>query len=601
MLPLSHTLNIKPVSSAASPRNWLWPAFVALLASAPSLLVGFTNDDLTHRLMLEGRAPGYAGGWFGLYDFTPPDLPAPALMKQGLLPWFTDPGLMLRFLRPLSSATLALDHVLFGQSPLLAHVQSLLWMVVLAAMVARLYLRWFAAPAALLSAIIFALSEVHAIPVSWLAARHTLVAATFGVMALWAWVRFREDRFKPGLAIGIVALVASLLASESGLITVVLITGYEVGTRGLRRGLWGSVLPVCLGLGYLALYVALGYGTRAGKFYISPFAAPLDYLAAVFWGAPALAAELLVGVPSVATVVGGRPAQIVLASIGLCAIVGAGLLLRSLSAQLSPRARRALTWLSLASLVSLGALVGAPVSGRVLPLPLFGAAAVAGNILWGLWGRAHRPRGEPSGRKRWWLAFGAVALFQLGMSPLARLGMIANFAKSADTQKRLALEADVGACAKRGSIYLINGSDPTLTLYASSAILFHAPEKAGAERWRVLSMAPQPHRVSRTTSDTVELEVLGSPRRNNLFELLLRDPSHHPLQVGQVVKLGELEVEADAVSGGLFTRARLQFERDLDHSEACFMAWRHGRLESVPVPRVGQSLRIEFEPGPMGL
>jgi hypothetical protein len=179
--------------------------------------------------------------------------------------------------------------------------------------------------------------------------------------------------------------------------------------------------------------------------------------------------------------------------------------------------------------------------------------------------------------------------------------MIANFAKSADTQKRLALEADVGACAKRGSIYLINGSDPTLTLYASSAILFHSPEKAGAERWRVLSMAPQPHRVSRTTSDTVELEVLGSPRRNNLFELLVRDPSRHPLQVGQVVKLGELEVEADAVSGGLFTRARLQFERDLDHSEACFMAWRHGRLESVPVPSVGQSLRIEFEPGPIGL
>jgi hypothetical protein len=187
------------------------------------------------------------------------------------------------------------------------------------------------------------------------------------------------------------------------------------------------------------------------------------------------------------------------------------------------------------------------------------------------------------------------------MSPLVRLGMIANFAKSADTQKRLALEADVGACAKRGSIYLINGSDPTLTLYAPSAILFHAPEKAGAERLRVLSMAPQPHRVSRITSDAVELEVLSPPRRSNLFELLFRDPSRHPLQVGQMVNLGELVVQVDAVSGGLFTRARLQFERDLDHTEAGFMAWRHGRLESVPVPRVGQSLRIEFEPGPMGL
>jgi len=179
--------------------------------------------------------------------------------------------------------------------------------------------------------------------------------------------------------------------------------------------------------------------------------------------------------------------------------------------------------------------------------------------------------------------------------------MAANIAKSADAQKRIALEADVGTCAKRGSIYLINGSDPTLTLYAASAILFHAPEKAGAERLRVLSMAPQSHRVSRRTSDTVDLEVLGLPRRNNVFELLVRDPSRHPLQVGQVVNLGELETQVDAVSGGLFTRARLHFERDIEQAEACFMVWRHGRLESVPVPRIGESVRIEFEPGPMGL
>jgi hypothetical protein len=103
----------------------LWAAVAALFASLPSLLVGFTNDDFSHRLTREGHAPGYVGSWLGLYDFTPPNFPAPALMNQGLLPWFTDPGVVLRFLRPLSSASLALDHVLFGRNPLLAHVQSL--------------------------------------------------------------------------------------------------------------------------------------------------------------------------------------------------------------------------------------------------------------------------------------------------------------------------------------------------------------------------------------------------------------------------------------------------------------------------------------------
>jgi hypothetical protein len=584
---------------------------VAVLASLPSLMVGFSSDDLSQRLMLEGRAPGYTGGWLGLYDFTPPSLPPSVRIEEGLLPWFTDPELKLRFFRPLSSATLALDHALFGRNALFAHLQSVLWMAVLAGVAGRLYQRWFSAPVALVAAVVFALSGVHAMPVSWLASRHTLVAATFGALSLWAWLSLREDQYRPGLALTVLALVASLSSSESGLVAIALIVSYELGTRGLRRGLVAAAIPLGLGLGYLALYAALGYGTRNSGFYVSPFDAPLDYLIAAFWGVPALCAELLLGVPSAAAGLGGRPAQVFLASAGAGGLVGAILLLRTLRSMLPAGTGRALAWLSLGSLVSLLALVGAPVTGRVLPLPLLGAAAVAGNALWGSWvaargtltlpirGRASAQQSRASGRKRWWLVFGLVVLFQLGLSPLVRLGLPFHFRESSEVQKQIALTADMGACADGGSLYLVNGSDPTLALYAAVAIVFHAPEKAGGERLRVLSMAPQPHRLSRTAPGVLELEVL-EPRRDNAFEQLFR-AERHPLQAGQAVELSEVTVHVDAASAGLFTRARFAFDGDLDPTRSCLMVWRNQRLENLPIPRLGDSVRIEHEPGPLGM
>lgn len=183
---------------------------------------------------------------------------------------------------------------------------------------------------------------------------------------------------------------------------------------------------------------------------------------------------------------------------------------------------------------------------------------------------------------------------------MVRLGMPSQFRKSVEAQKQIALTADIGSCSSGGALYLINGSDPTLTLSAGPALFFYTPQKANAEHLRVLSMAPQRLRLSRVAPRVLELEVLELPRQSNQFEHLFRAPSH-PLQVGQSVDLGELKVQVDAMGGGLFTRARLEFDSDLDHSRSCLMVWKNGRLESIPVPRQGESVSIEHEPGPLGL
>jgi hypothetical protein len=433
---------------------------------------------------------------------------------------------------------------------------------------------------------------VHAIPSNWIASRHTLVAAVFGLSGLWAWARYREEGFRPGAALGLLGLVASLLSSESGLVAVVLFAGYELGTRGLSAGLRSAALPLGIGLVYLGLYAGLGYGAKASSFYVSPFDTPLDYIAAVLWGAPTLAAELLLGVPSIAAGMGGRPSQVVFLVLGLGALAGVFFLLRALARALPSATRQRLVWLSLSSLLSLGALVGTLVSGRVLPLPLFGAAALGGNAL--------AAGARSAGRKRWWMALVLVGLFQLAIPALLRLVLPAEFARQSAAQRQLAEGAELGPCAAGGSLYLLNAADPSLALYAGAALAFYTPEKAKVERLRVLSMAPQAQTLRRTGPAVLELAVLGAPRQHNPFEQLFR-AARNPLAVGQSVRLPELTVHVDEASEGLFTRARFEFTGGLDPARTCLLAWRDRKLEFVPLPSPGESLRIEHEPGPMGL
>src|SRR5215510_1555900 len=82
-------------------------------------------DDFAQRAMAEGKlTPGR--GPFNLYDFVADDNRA-ALMDRGAIPWWSDPRLVIRFLRPLPSVFVWLDHRLFGYSTFAPHLLSFLW------------------------------------------------------------------------------------------------------------------------------------------------------------------------------------------------------------------------------------------------------------------------------------------------------------------------------------------------------------------------------------------------------------------------------------------------------------------------------------------
>ena len=582
----------------ALPRKAWLPLLLCAALSLPALFVGFTHDDLLQRLLLEQRIPEIQVGASALYDFTPPSYGANAQRATGVMPWFVDPELKLRFFRPLSSLSLALDHVVFGRRALPAHLQSLFWLLLLTFVAQRLYSRWFSARAAWLSSLVFALSGVHAVPSAWLASRHTLLAAAFGSLSLLSWVRFREDRFRLGFFLAPALLLASLLTSESGLVSVVLLVGYELGTRGLRQGLRGSSPHWSLALSYLAAYAALGYGTRASSFYVSPFDSPLRYLSQALYGVPALVVELLLGLPSaVASFVPG--AQVLFVALGLLTLVLFAAALHAVRSELSQSAQRTLTWLSLATLLSLWALVGAVVTGRVLPLPLLGAAAVVGNLLSAAWSKAFAPANGQAANKTWLVPIVLLGALHFGLSPLARIGTAVQFRAFARAQQELAQKADLGGCEKRGTLYLLTGADPVLALYTGLALRFYTPEKAGAERLRVLSMAPHRQRLKRIAQNGFELEVLDRPRKVNPFESLYLAPER-PLTAGQSIRAGELQATVLAAASSVFTKVRFDFDGELAR-DVCFLVWTGQELRHLPLPELGASAQVPYELGPMGM
>ena len=91
---------------AALRKAWLVVVLVggAVLFS-PCLRTPYLLDDYMHAAMVEGRL-GITRGPFGLYDFVN-DADRATLQHRGVLPWWADPQLKIRFFRPLPSALFA--------------------------------------------------------------------------------------------------------------------------------------------------------------------------------------------------------------------------------------------------------------------------------------------------------------------------------------------------------------------------------------------------------------------------------------------------------------------------------------------------------------
>lgn len=569
--------------------------WVGVLASLPALFSGFFHDDFLQRLSLEGAMPGYEPGPFRLYDFTWGGAPQVAQMiARGELPWFTDPGLGLRFFRPISSLTLAIDAWVTGRNAIAAHVHSVAWFVLLAVTVAALYRRWLGAREAAWASFVYALAGFHAMTTAWLSARHAVIGGAFAALALLAHARWRDEGWRPGAWLGPLALAAGLCSSEVALGALAFWACDEAfARRDEARDRVRAALPAFAIAGaYLVFYAVGHYGTHEGGAYISPFDDPKAFAAAALVRVPVLLAEAYMALPSVVPAA-APPLEAPFALLGALSALGVGLALWALRDAFEPAVRRRLLALGLASAGALLPAAGGIVGGRLLPVASIGAAALVGALMATALGRAREAAGT---RKFGLYALAGFFMFlHFGLSPFGRVGTALFFRKNADDERTYADRAETPACAAGTVGYIVNGSDPVNSLYAAPSLLFYHPERVKhLTGVRVLSMAQNDLRLRGLGGGAFELEALG-PRRTNLFERVYRD---EPLGAGSEVRAGELSAKVLADEAGMPTKVAFQIEGGL--GRACFLAWRDGRLARVETPEAGVTLDVPFVPGPIG-
>ncbi len=350
----------------------------------PSLTTPFFLDDFLHSAMVRGRFPGVRGP-LTLYDFIGDDN-RDALFARGFLPWWTDPRLTLRFLRPLSSLCLYCAHRWLGASPFLMHLQSFAWWIA-AVLAARALFRYCLAPrAAAFATVIFALAPCHALPLGWLANSEALITITFGALGLAAMLRWKDEGGLRWAVWSVVAFCLALAAGEYGigLGGYVLVFALLAPKGAPRR--WRSVLLFAVPtIAYLAVRHALGYGAVASGFYQDPLHETALFITQAPWRAVPL---VLMGWFCVGqygrAALSGQFDPTSLANLVVFAAIFSPVLVY-VGRQLRPDARRMIWALVCGSVLSLVPVLSVLPAMRLLGVAMLGIASVIGVVLEVAW------------------------------------------------------------------------------------------------------------------------------------------------------------------------------------------------------------------------
>ena len=439
--------------------------------------------------------------------------------------------------------------------------------------------------------LVFALAGAHAVPISWMAARHVLVSSAFALLAFWLHLRHRQDGGRAAQWLSLIAVVAGLAAGEMALGALAFIAAYEcLGRRESLARRAAAVAPAAsIAALYVVGYVATGYGAHGSGGYIGLGSGLPGALvvARQFW---ILVGELVTGVPSDALTLASTPVQ-TLAAVASAVSVLAGLgLVRVCWREVGDSDRAAAAWMAVASALAVIPGSFGMLGGRVLTLALAPASGVLAIVLVAGW-RAVRIRGlRPLARAFVVMMVGALALLHLAVAPAIRGAGAVALAQVARQQGRVAAAAP--ACA--GVMIIVAADDPTIAMFVPAAL---ALQGRAPQRLHILSMAAGDHRIEQVTGRGFDVVVTnGRAGGRTVWERLFRDA---PVPPGMRIRTIDFEVTViDAQAGGP-VRTRFVFAESIDSRNLCFVQWRGGQLVELRVPGRGERLDLPREPGPI--
>jgi hypothetical protein len=175
---------------------------------------------------MEGRIEGYGSAPWRLYSFLSGDAErVHDAIEHGPVPWFAHPEAKVDFFRPLNSALLNVDYLVFGREAWGYRLQSCIWYAILVALFARVLgksVMWSGTggrrAVVFLAPVLVAFSASHWQNVMYTASRWVLISAALSLLGLLAHLRWRREGWRPGrpLSLGACALamLAYLLAFE---------------------------------------------------------------------------------------------------------------------------------------------------------------------------------------------------------------------------------------------------------------------------------------------------------------------------------------------------------------------------------------------------
>jgi len=599
---------LEPLIERVTRRPRLAAVLLALVLALPGALVPFMTDDHIHQIIIEdwlGRAEsGYrlfrdASGPLGMANVFVFFQDNPELNRSAIaaaeVPWWTHPEITLTFWRPLASASHVLDYVTFGRFAPAHHLHNIAWYLALVAAWGTLVRRALPGAAAVLATLLFAMDEVHWLAVTWTANRNALIAATLGLLGLLAHLRWREDGWKPGLPLSVAGFGAALLGGEAALGVFGYLGAYQLfGARGdVKSRAIGLAPGLLVGLTWAAFYKTMHFGAHGSGLYLDPTREPLAYLAAIAVRLPTLLASQLGGLTADIAIINPSILPVSI-GYGVACVAVAAWLLRRAWPSLTAEEQRGMRWLIPGGLLAMLPVMATFPLDRLLLLPSLAGSAVVAVCLrrcWQAW--------KEDGPAVWkWMAV-PVGGVHVVMAGLTWLGMSAIFG--------LALPQMVGAIAapfladdlSDERVFIINGSDPMLSIYLPLSILWQG--RPAPRAWIPLTMAPFEHTVTRTAEDRLELDLGEGRMLGSTFEQLVRRPENDPFQIGDVVNLDVMAIEILDMDGVYPTRVGFTFDSALEDEHNRFYAWRDGALAPVAPPAVGEQLIIPWTPGPMGL
>ncbi len=466
---------------------------LAVLLALPGLLVGPLYDDWFHSF--DAHAPhGWWKRLFGLYEFFGAEQVGQA-REHGFLPWWSDDGLTIAFLRPLSSLLVAMNHLLLDGGGLLSHLHALLWFAAVSFAGWRVLRLLFEPAVARWATLLYALSAVHVLPLAFAAALHSYVSTLFALLSLECLIGAARGEGRRLQLWSLGWLVLAFAGGESAVVLLPIAGVLLWAEHGPRRALAWLAPHLALTLLVALLYFTLGYGAHHSSAYLQPGSAGFFRALVPRW--LVLNGGLLASFPPDLWLYGAEPVQVAMGVIGLLL---AALVLRGVLGELEPSAARRLLALLLGALLSLVAMTSAIPGGRLLLLPaLFAAAlfALAARRAARLWAEGRRARGVLLGA---W-----VALFGVGLNPMFRVLVPRDLARVA-----VSLPAQARAVAEqcRGGTGLAVGVPDSNAAYLNGLFL-KLPEAERPRVFHLISMAPGKHRLSQTAAGSFQLDVEG--------------------------------------------------------------------------------------------